>query len=295
MVNAIPQRRIDLTFRLGTGTFGETGTNTLKVTGGRVRCHIEQNGGPNFGLAQVRVVGLTMSTMNQLSGLNANTIMRRNSIAIEAGNVGDTALAVVFQGQITVSQLDGSAAPEIGINIIANGGMLQALQPAQATSYPGAANAADIMGTLAGKMGFGFQNHGVNFPMASPYYWGPYWRQAQDVAHDARIAWTVTPDQVLHIYPAVTQPSQQIPVFSPGTGLVGYPSQWDAGPAFRIEFNPYINFFDWFAVEKSAISIANGKWQAVRVSHDIDAETPGGAWFTNLQGMNLAALGQPNG
>jgi hypothetical protein len=69
---AFVRRKINLTLELGTGAFGESGTNTVTVSGLRVQANIEHAGGVSMGVASVRIHGLTQSLMNQLSSVTRN-------------------------------------------------------------------------------------------------------------------------------------------------------------------------------------------------------------------------------
>ena len=144
------KRRIDLSFALGLGgVFGESGTNTVTVSGLRVHAHIEQVNGPGMGQAEVRVYGLTPSLLNQLSSLNqATQVTRKNVLTVSAGDETN-GMAVVFQGQISVGQIMLNSAPDTHLLVLANSGGLEAVQRVAPTSYPGSADAAVIMQNLA--------------------------------------------------------------------------------------------------------------------------------------------------
>ena len=94
------ERLIDLTITLGATpqnpnpTFQGTASNTVKITGLRTSVAIVKAGGRGLSTAQVRVYGLPLSVMNQLSTLGVPIVywVGKNTITIEAGGVGPTSL-----------------------------------------------------------------------------------------------------------------------------------------------------------------------------------------------------------
>ena len=92
------RRKIDLTFQLGTGSFGLMGYNVVTLSGLRVQCSILKTNGPSLGEAHLRVYGLTPSLLNELSALNqADMAARQNRIIVKAGDE-KMGMATVFEG-----------------------------------------------------------------------------------------------------------------------------------------------------------------------------------------------------
>ena len=95
------QKAIDVTITLGTGSFGTSGSNTVKLSGLRVVCTIEKAGMPSFDRAEIRIYGMPQDLMNQLTVLNVPTLMARpnNTILIQAGDTVN-GMSTVFNGDI---------------------------------------------------------------------------------------------------------------------------------------------------------------------------------------------------
>ena len=94
-------KAIDITITLGTGTFGQTGQNTVKLSGLRSVVSIAKNGFPSMDRAEARVYGVDPSVMNTVSTLGIPLTMWRlgNTMLIEAGDVGG-AMSVVYNGYL---------------------------------------------------------------------------------------------------------------------------------------------------------------------------------------------------
>lgn len=281
------KRRIDLTFQLGQGTFGESGTNTVTCSGLRVQAHIDKVFGPGMGEAQIHVYGLTPSLLNQLSSLNQATMAtRRNSVIVSAGD--DTnGMATVFQGQIMIGQIMLNTAPDTALMVLAQAGALSAVQTVSPSSYPGSADAAVIMQNLAHLAGLDFENNGVSVQLATPYYPGSPLEQIRKCAQAAGIEYVID-DKTLAIFPIGGARGLQIPVISPDTGMVGYPNYSTSvyGIELTTLFNPLLRPGGKVQVQ-SSLEVANGTWQVFNVQHELASEDPGGPWFTRFSGAAL--------
>lgn len=286
------RRRIDVTFQLGpttsasdptvttNPTFAEGG-NTVTLQNHRASATIKQAGAASMAEAQVRIYGMTPSLMNQLSTLGRVRLAQaRNTISVSAGNDED-GMAVVFQGTITTAWADFKSAPEVPFHVLAQSGMAAALTIVPAASFTGAADVATLMSGFATQMGFAFENNGVTARLASPYFPGALLRQAQSCAQAAGIDMVIE-NNVLAIMPRGVARGGQIPLLSPSTGMVGYPSFTGNGIGVQCEYNPNVTFHGLIQVE-SDLPPANGRWRIINLLHDISAETPGGPWFSFME------------
>ena len=72
-----------------------------------------------------------------------------------------------------------------------------------------------------------------------------------------------------------------IPVISPASGLVGYPTFADQGVRFRTLFNPSITFGGQVEI-KSSLMPACGKWYVNALSYNLSAQVVNGPWFCDV-------------
>ncbi len=279
------KRRINVTFQLGLGgTFGESGTNTVTCSGLRVQAALQQVNGPGLGQASVRIYGLTPSLLKQLSSLNQATMStRQNTIILDAGD-DVNGMATVFQGQIQVSQIMLNTAPDTTLTIMATAGGLAPVQRVAPSSYPGTADAAVILQNLAFQAKLGFENNGVSVMLATPYFPGDTWAQIKRCAAAANIDYAIDATKnVLVITPKGGKRGGQIPLISPQTGMIGYPSYSSGvnGLSVTTLFNPLLRIQGQVQIQ-SNLEVANGTWSVFNLEHELESEDPGGQWLTRF-------------
>ena len=279
------RRIIELTFTKGVGTFAESKTDRLTVSGLRVQCNIINVGGIQMGQAQLRIYGLTLSQMNDLSALNGGFMVQRKiGLQIKAGVAN--AMNLVFDGQITLGRIDLNSVPDSTLVVVAQAGILQALQVATPTSYPAGTDHLTVMKNLATQMGLSFEGNGTPIPLSKPYYPGTLRDQAMRCADAAGVNWTII-NGTLIVWPRYgvrASGANGVPVVSPDTGMVGYPSYSDIGIAITTLFNPFIRLGQLVTV-KSSLPFANGSWGAFYIHHELESEIPGAKWFTHFDGQ----------
>lgn len=286
------RRRIDVTFQLGTGAFGESGTDTVKLSGLRCSAHIVKAGGTSMGMVSLRVFGMSLSLMNQLTALSTQVMMdRKNTLLIEAGD-DQSGIAPVFIGTLTQGWGDLQGSPEAFYECTALAGYFDAVKPIPPSSFPVGADAAVVLSGLATLAGLKFENSGVSVQLSSPYFPGTVRQQIARCADAANIAWTID-DDVLAIWPRGSSRGGKIPLVSPDTGLASYPSFTGQGISVTTLFNPSISFGGRVKIDSrllNSITIEQaepGVWFVSTLMHDLESEMPGGAWFTRFEGYPL--------
>lgn len=288
-------RKIELTFELGNAaTFAPSSDNTVTLTDHRVSVSITKTVGPATGEARVMVYGLAPNLLNQLASLNSATAsVQNNRIIVKAGDA-EKGMATVFAGQIILAQADMNQQPNTFLNILAVGTGLHAMQNIGPTGYPGSADAAVILRNLATAGNMAFQNWGASKILQDAYSWGDVRTQIRDYAQMAGFEHFVedadTPKATLHIWPKGKARGDDVPLISPTTGLIGFPtySSWaeGGGIAVRTMFNPLLHIGGTVKVESDLIA-ANGTWLVFFLSHELQSEVPGGQWVTQFHGGGL--------
>jgi hypothetical protein len=299
------RRAIDLTFRLGKGTFGQTSYEQVTVSGLRVQVSIQNAGGPSMGQATVRVHGLTLSMMNELAQVmrlaSGAIVIRFNQITISAGDYG-TKLPQIFQGNISLAPIQMGGAPDAVLELAAYAGAFEQAQMIPATSYPGPVDAAQVLSTMAAQAvpPYAFENNGASCILDAPYFWGSLREQMYSCVRQAKFEWNALDNGVLAIWPkggsrfietplpasdviTVTAPAS-IPIISPDTGMAGYPTNWNLGVAVTTVFNPNLRIGKRCQVQ-SQLPFANGIYTMWDISHEIESEMPNGQWTTSFHGV----------
>lgn len=288
------RKRIDLTITLGTGQFGDSGSNVVTLTGLRVHAAMQEFGGDAMPQAQLRVFGLPLDMVNQLTTIgpiNA-AIMYRNSVLVAAGD-DETGMQTVYSGSIWQAWGEYQGMPDTPLNIIAAGGLSAALKPVDALSFVGPTDVAQIMQTLSTTMGLAFENNGVSVILSNPYLPGTALQQVRACARAADINFAIDRG-TLAIWPKRSTPDQpaarggDVPLISTATGLVGYPTFSSNGLGLTTLYTPQIKRGGKVQVE-SSLAVANGTWVVSQLQHSLQSETPGGQWFSQVLGVPVDA------
>lgn len=266
-------RQIDLQFTSANG-------EAVVLKGLRCSATVTNPGGNSaFGQLQLRVYGMTLNQMNQYSSTGSNMVaVQDQSITVSAGNEGGI-LTQVFSGTLISSFIDLSGVPDVGFVCAAVAGYYNKAAPSAPNSYQGAQNAEDIIASLAQSIGYAFENpNKAHAVVQNQYLSGSIVDQMQQVAKAASIPLAIE-NKTVTIWPNDgTRDSVEIDLNSK-TGLVGYPSYWEAGFTVVSEFNPVISIGRTINLT-SELPKANGKFPVQFVTHQLSTLTPDGPWFT---------------
>ena len=289
------QREIDVTVQLGSGTFGTTTYDTVTLTGLRVSATIVKAGGLAMNAADTRVYGVPLPIMNQLSTLGLKyQAQRNNRVTISAGNVGQ-AKAIVYTGTITDAWVDFGSQPQVAFHISSASLGFDKVRPSAPNSFPNGGDVTVMLASLASQAGYDFVNNGVSGVSLGPSYFpGTLPEQIEACATHAGIQYVfddaAAGSHKLIIWPAGGSRDGSLPLISKDNGMMGYPTFNSQAIAVQCEFNPAISFGSIVQVQ-SSITPANGQWQVIGLTHDLESMTPGGRWMSSI---SCAAPGSPS-
>lgn len=276
---AFTQKKLDTTFTLGQGAFGNSGFNTQKLSGLRASAVITKAGGPSMGTLAMQIYGMELPTMNQLSTLGLLWVLqRRNTIVLEAGD--DQSKATVFQGTITSAWADMTTPGDVPFRVEAHTGLIESVQDAEPSSYTGPTDVSTIMSSLATTMGLSFENSGVSVILASPYFYGSPRNQAKACAEAGNFNWIIDNGR-LAIWPRGAARGGKAPLISADTGMIGFPAYTSKGISVSTVFNPAIGYGNKIEVQ-SQQEPASGEWIVYSLDYDLDTLTPNGNWKTTI-------------
>jgi hypothetical protein len=286
------ERQITITIQLGKGVFGESGFDTVTLSGYRCSVGIDRAAMPFMGSASARVYGMPISVMNQLSTLGNPpfTAGRVNQITITAGDA-KAGMFQIFQGIISNGYQDYDGMPVVCFVIEAIPGGVDFLKAASPTSFPGSPDVATILKGLAARFTppLAFQNYGVSVQLNTPYLSGTLVDQVRAAIRAANITGEIY-NGTLSIWPRNGSRPGNNTVISAATDLVGYPSFNGVQiMSMRTLFNPTLDFGQPVNL-KSSLSNASGTWYVNMLSHIVESLTPGGAWFSEVSLASLAYL-----
>lgn len=283
MANQLVQRLLQATFVYGTGPNGEAGVAPpLTVKNLRMSAKITVAGGLSMGELQLRVWGMRLSDMNQLSTLGKQIqLANRNQIFLAAG---DTlrAPAQVYAGTIFSAWFDGKGAPDVTFNVIGHMGFIEQMKPVGAVSYSGSFNVASALQALAGQMGWAFENHGVTSVLPPGYYPGTARDQVLRIVEHAGLEASLD-DNTLAIWPPGGSRGDTGITLTPTNGtMIEYPEFTQLGTIVRAVFNPAYRFGALVNVAGSQLTPANTTYKIATLRHDLDALLPHGQWATEM-------------
>jgi hypothetical protein len=165
-------------------------------------------------------------------------------------------------------------------------GLINAVVPVPASSFPASTDVATIMAGLARQVPCGFENNGITVQLPASYFPGSVRDQIRAVAEHAHINAEILPgsggQQVLAIWPIGGDRSSiggAIPLVSKDTGMILTPSFGPNGFAIvRNLFNPQIAFGGVIHITSDVIPQVNRDWVVQRMSLALDAYVPKGKW-----------------
>lgn len=300
------KRQLQITFQLppaqiplAAPTFASapagTSANTIILTGLRAKALIEKAGGQSSAHAALDVYGMKMSDMNQLStlGMRVN-LVGRSTVQIAASD-RDGNFGVVFKGGIVAAYFDASAMPDVAFRVTAQTGLLDLVAPTPPTSFKGSVDIITVLSSIANASARSFQNHGIqpgSIMMMNPYYSGSAYSQVKQIAQEHGINAFIDDQDFLVAMPrdgsTNSGSSDQIPLVSKSTGMIGYPAFTADGIMLRTVYNPSIGFRSQIRVQ-SDLTPASGTWIVHGLDHNLDALSPKGQWFSDIKAYNPSA------
>jgi hypothetical protein len=300
MSGSFIERLLTFEISLGKGAFGESGSTTVNLSGYRAVVSIVKHGSGGFGQAEIRIFGLDLNIMNQVSTLGSSYLVgnqRRNQVIVSAGDAVN-GMAQVFSGTIVMTRSEFAGSPDVSFVILAQTAFYFAMKPVTPLSFSGSVNVSTIMSNIAAQIGIPFENNGVSVILNNPYLPGTAHQQAAAAARAAHINWTIDSETgPLAIWNKGQSRGGQIPLYSPQTGMIGYPSYTQFGITVRAIYTPGNDPFMGGQVQvQSSLQPATGKWIVYAATYELSSQMPGGDWSMTLSCQGLvqnATYGAP--
>ncbi len=275
-------KTIKTTIILGEGEF-EGGGNTKIIEGLSTTVQVTKAGLPEKNSAEVRIQGLKLSDMEQLTFLSfLPGEYRKNHILIEAGDKGGE-LSVVFKGDITAASADFTTAPDVTMKFNALTAGWSVLVADSPTSVQGEATAESLIKQFAEQAGFNFINEGVTESVKNATFNGSPVQKAEQVADEVG-AELLMDDETWTLMPW-DKPRGDAVLLKADSGMIGYPSFTQDGISVECFYNPRLQLGGQIKIE-SIVPRASGYWKITKLSHDLAAYTQG-RWVSRIDGMYL--------
>jgi hypothetical protein len=284
------QRILSYEFAFGTGDYGDSGATHLNLgaptqagkPGLRSTFTCSKAQLPNVGYANIRIFGMTLSQINDLTKAGYYWATHKNLVAVQAGDA-QAGLTTIFNGQIYQAYPDFNTQPDVSFVILANdfspNGAIH-MKPVTPVSFPGAVPIATALTQVLQTVpGITLENNGVNTVLSRPYLWGTAWQQINQIVKAADCFSTLdSTNGVLAIWPKSGYRTGSPLTLSPGTGMIGYPEFQAQYMTVRSLFNPAVKGTGFPITVQSQLTAANGVWILDNLDYNLSTETPGGPW-----------------
>lgn len=284
MQSPYAKRRINLTFQLGQGSFGNSGYNTVKLTNLRILVNLTLATLPSQGILSMRVWGMTLDQMNQLSQAGLQYAQRGNSVLVEAGD-DQSGYAAVFNGGIREAYPSFDP-PDSAFVVNAYGTDAQVqLKPIPGTSTNSASDGATILKSICAQVGLTLENNGVQVILPISYFWGTAWQQISQCIRAMDCACALdSVNHILAIWPKNSgRQTAQVPIISKNTGMINYPDFMQNRVIVRTLFDPSIKFGGTMQIQ-SQFTAANGNWLITEIDYTLASRLPNGPWEMRITG-----------
>lgn len=275
------KKQLRVVVTLGTGKFGSSNNDQITLQGFRTIVDIDKAGGVQMGTLRAKIYGVRQQDMNSITTLQwkPGTLIPNT---VEAFAIDGAAETLVFAGNIVNAWADYQSMPDVYLHIQAQSAFFNQLKAIPPRSFKGRVDVASIMGQIARDLGYSFENNGVATQLTDIYLPNTGMEQAKDLARAAGCDLYLD-DKILAITPPNVPRRVIIPVISPATGLIGYPTFDGTGVNFQALFNPAVTFGGSIKLETD-VQQAAGEWVVTSVAHRLESEKPGGAWFSTIRG-----------
>lgn len=276
------KKQLRFVITLGIGKFGSSNNDRVILQGFRAIADIDKAGGMMMGTLKAKIYGVKQADMNIITTLQWKPqTWIPNTVEVFA--IDGTAETLIFAGNIVNAWADYQSMPDVFLHIQAQAAFFNALKPVPPRSFKGPIDVPSVMAQIAADLGYTFENNGVTAQLTDIYLPNTGLEQAKDLARMVRCGFYLD-DKILAITPSPSIPRKAlIPVISPSSGLIGYPTFDGVGVNFQAMFNPGVTFGGTIKLETD-VQQAAGEWIVTSVAHRLESEKPGGAWFSTIRG-----------
>lgn len=255
----------------------------VNLVGLRTEVIVTNPGGNNsYGALSLKVYGMTLDQMNTYSSAGSNFVAIQNqAIIVSAGNLGAIPTQI-FSGTLRRSYIDFSNIPDVAFVCEAVSGLFQKVNPIDSLQINGNANAEDLIKALAESNGLTFENgigeSAAHYVLQNQYAEGSAVSQIETIASAASFALAIENNRV-YIWANGKNRDNTIIDLNQYTGMVGYPSYWEAGLVVKQDFNNSVLTGRQIQLD-SIIPKSQGLWNIISTTHELSTIIAGGPWFT---------------
>ena len=246
---------------------------------------VKKPGGEEKPSATIRLYNVPLADMEAMTLLAFKPLGNsKNVVSVYAGD--SSGLSLAFSGDITAAVPDFSSSPEPAFVITAVTGYQASIKAVKPYTARGEQDVPTVMERLAKSMGFTFLNRGASAKLRNIALMGGPMEQARALAAAARME-LILDDSEMVLAPRntlrVDDNTGNTPVWSAGTGLLGYPAFDNAGIVAKGIYEPRLLLGGPLRII-SAVPRASGLWKVTSLEHHLQAQMAhGGVWESTVK------------
>jgi hypothetical protein len=296
-MNPLQERRLRVTVRVNRiNASGEEQDYTYTFVQHRISVSVSQ-GGKQFGNARVEIFGIKLDTMNQVARLWLESLTPRVTDVMEIDVWDGKEFIPFFSGVITWSAINATRQPAVSLEIEANDAMALMLTVAPPYAQEGPVLLQDALEAVLGPAGYVVDISDTVLPndISRVRVEGTALEQAGAImAQFPDLTWFTNLQRF--VVRNANQPFESDPVLvAVETGMIGYPAYSTSGLSISTLFNPRIRpgvaldvltYFDF---------VNRTRWVSAVLQHTLEANTPGGAWMTQIAAQSFGTKGNQDG
>mgnify|MGYP000176773095 CR=1 FL=1 len=296
-MNPLVERRARITVEVERpNAQGQAQALTYEFIEHRMSIQVTQ-GGNQFGNAKVSIFGVPLASMNQIARLWLETMTPSATDKMRIDVWDGSNFVPFFSGVITWSAVNASGMPAVALEIEANDSAVGMIQPASPYAQEGPVLMKDALTAILGPIGLV-----VELAPSVPTYQltrirttgTPIEQAAQLMSQFPDLTWYINLQRFL-VRP-VNGPlgGDPIPV-NKGTGMIGYPVYSTSGITVGKLFDPQLRPGVALDVQTEFDFVNRTLWVAAVLQHNLQPNTPGGQWITNIAAQSYGTKGDTAG
>lgn len=254
-------------------------------------------GGNQFGNAKVQILGVPLDDMNQIARLWLETLTPSATDKMRIDVWDGTDFVPFFSGVITWSAVNASGAPNVALEIEANDSAVGMVQPAPPYAQEGPILMKDVLEAILGPVGLV-----VELAESVPVYQLTKVRLNGTPIDQASQLMSAFPDLTwyINLQRFLVRPANgplggdPLPV-SKTTGMIGYPVYSTSGITLATLFDPRLRPGLALDVQTAFDFVNRTKWVAAVLQHNLQPNTPGGQWITQIAAQSYGTKGDTAG
>ncbi|NEK64658.1 MAG: hypothetical protein G3W71_19425 [Xanthomonas perforans] len=254
-------------------------------------------GGNQFGNAKVQVYGVPLESMNQIARLWLEVLTPGNTDVLKI-DVWDGANYVpFFSGVITWSAVNASGMPNVYLDIEANAAMVAMNMPASPYAQEGPLVLWDALTAILEPTGLivDYADTAPEIYVSKVRTTGTPLEQAGALMRGyPELTWYVNLQRF--IVRPINGPLGGDPiVINKYSGMIGYPIYATSGITVSTIFDPRIRPGVTLDIQTAFDYVNRTKWIASVLQHNLQPNTPGGAWLTQIAANSFGSKGDESG